>query len=180
MSPKTRGRSTIINDTTSNAPIISTIISPTLTALQQQYVPSLLKIESVVPTRLTSHNNHRNIHLRKTNRLIHRSYSTLCNSTTVSYKNVSKIVNTNLHRHKNHHQPQENNGCIEIVNKHLKAKSAQANSTIIFENGVCKVQRTLKEGDAQSDRINLDRRGKQKKIIKARFKKKPRIPSEII
>jgi hypothetical protein len=137
--------------------MISTIVSPTI-ALQQQYVPSLLKIESVVPTRLTAHGSHRNINIKNSNKFVHRSYSTLSNSSTISYKNVSKKVNTNLRRHKNHYL-HENNGYFEPNNKNVKIqKNTQAGSSIVFESGICKVCREHKEG-YQSDRINLDRRG---------------------
>lgn len=119
-STKARGRvsATQIIEATSTSPLISNIataINPT-NALQQQYVPSLLKIESVVPSRLNA--SSRNLQQRAA-RLMTRSYSTLCgpasitNGTTsiaastttstiaaaaavVNYKNVSKRINSNF------------------------------------------------------------------------------------
>ncbi|CAO1415953.1 unnamed protein product [Diamesa serratosioi] len=173
---KSRGRSAVLHEVTTNtSPLISNIVtsigSP-VTILQQQYVPSLLKIESVVPIRL---NNHRNHHHR-TNRLITRSYSTLCNATTITttttaaaaaaavanvttainYKNVTKKINTNLHRsHKNHNQrPDAIESPISRSNNQHSGESG-----VILENGIYKIRRTTKEKEKQPDRINLDRRG---------------------
>lgn len=156
MSSKARGRSTIIHEIP-NAPLISNIANSTISSLQQQYVPSLLKIESVVPTRLSTFNNHRNSH--RGNRLIYRSYSTLCNNSTINYKNVSKKINTNLQRQKNNFQQDQRNGFTEPASKNAGAKTAQTDSTIVLENGYCKIRRENKEREKQSDRINLDRRG---------------------
>lgn len=139
MSSKTRGRYENINSS-----LTTSIIS------QQQYVPSLLKIESVVPTR-----NQRSHHA---NKLIYRSYSTLGNTTnTTNYKNVSKSkINTNLHRHKAHaskiEQPDTSKDPVEV-------NGSQIDNSIIVENGVYKIRRSVKERDKQPDRINLDRRG---------------------
>lgn len=170
-STKARGRSAVLHEVTTNtSPLISNIataIGSPVTALQQQYVPSLLKIESVVPTRL---NNHRNHHHR-TNRLITRSYSTLCNTsnitintttavanvaTAINYKNVTKKINTNLHRsHKNHNQRPD------AIESPISRSSHQhsSESGVILENGIYKIRRTTKEKEKQPDRINLDRRG---------------------
>lgn len=137
MSSKTRGRYENIN-----SPLTTSIIS------QQQYVPSLLKIESVVPTR-----NHRNHHA---NKLIYRSYSTLGNTTT-NYKHVSKSkINTNLHRHKAHPSRIEPS---EVSKDPVEVNGSQIDNSIIVENGVYKIRRSAKERDKQPDRINLDRRG---------------------
>lgn len=115
----------MIETTSSTSPLISNIasaINSTTTLQQQQYVPSLLKIESVVPMRLNA--NTRNLQQRA-NRLITRSYSTLCGPSTiptppistataaltsgiVNYKNVTKKINTNLNRQKyNSNQQQQ-------------------------------------------------------------------------
>lgn len=167
---------------TSTTPLISNITTTT-TLQQQQYVPSLLKIESVVPMRLNA--NTRNIQQR-TNRLMTRSYSTLCGPTTiptaiqtpttltsglVNYKNVTKKINTNLNRQKNtttnqqqsSYQPQR----IENENRHgsptgkINNSQQQASdvTNVLVENGIHKVRRTVKEKEKQPDRINLDRRG---------------------
>lgn len=154
---KSRGRpiaTQIIEPSTS--PLISniatTINAPT-SALQQQYVPSLLKIESVVPTRLNASRTHQ----QRANRLITRSYSTLCgpaptavipNGAITNYKNITKKINTNLPRHK----PESPTG-------RLNGQAPTDCSSIIVEAGVHKIRRTPKERDKQPDRINLDRRG---------------------
>jgi hypothetical protein len=182
-STKARGRvsATQIIEATSTSPLISNIataINPT-NALQQQYVPSLLKIESVVPSRLNA--SSRNLQQRAA-RLMTRSYSTLCgpasitNGTTsiaatttstiaaaaavVNYKNISKRINSNFpqqpirhhHRHKNHHRNET--GESPTGNK---ANNQQANEStfVAIENGVHKVRRTHKEKEKQPDRINL-------------------------
>lgn len=168
-----RGRvsTTQIIEATSTSPLISNIataINPT-NALQQQYVPSLLKIESVVPTRLNA--SSRNLQLRA-NRLMTRSYSTLCGpasitngtatTTVVNYKNVSKRINSNFpqqqqqqfrhHRHKNqHHDANETSPTGKINN----SQQANESTAIAIENGVHKVRRNHKEKDKQPDRINL-------------------------
>jgi hypothetical protein len=182
-STKTRGRvsATQIIEATSTSPLISNIataINPT-NALQQQYVPSLLKIESVVPSRLNA--SSRNLQQRAA-RLITRSYSTLCGppasitngtiastaaattttiaAAVVNYKNVSKRINSNFpqqqlirhhHRHKNHHHQHD------IESPTGKANNQQLNEStfVAIENGVHKVRRTQKEKDKQPDRINL-------------------------
>lgn len=168
-STKSRGRSAVLHELTINtSPLISNIatsIGSPVTVLQQQYVPSLLKIESVVPTRL---NNHRNHHQHRTNRLITRSYSTLCTTTltttatvanvatAINYKNVTKKINTNLHRsHKKHNQR------ADAIESPISRSSNQHNgeSGVILENGIYKIRRTTKEKEKQPDRINLDRRG---------------------
>lgn len=176
-STKSRGRpiaTQIIEASTS--PLISNIAT-TITAqtsiLQQQYVPSLLKIESVVPTRLNVNRNHQ----QRANRLITRSYSTLCGPTastspspttgnplsfangTVNYKNVTKKINTNLHRHKNHHQRLENGHGHESPTGKINNQQTSDTSCIVVENGVHKIRRTSKEKEKIPDRINLDRRG---------------------
>lgn len=168
-STKSRGRPSatqIIEASTS--PLISNIattIGAQTSCLQQQYVPSLLKIESVVPTRLNVNRNHQ----QRANRLITRSYSTLCGPATISaatnpfplangtvnYKNVTKKINTNLHRHKNHHQRLDNESPTAKINNQQTSDT----SCIIVENGVHKIRRTSKEKDKIPDRINLDRRG---------------------
>jgi leucine-rich repeat-containing protein 49 len=168
-STKSRGRQTatqIIEATSS--PLISNIattIGAQTSCLQQQYVPSLLKIESVVPTRLNVNRNHQ----QRANRLITRSYSTLCGPATiatatnpfplangtVNYKNVTKKINTNLHRHKNQHQRLDNESPTAKINN----QQASDTNCIIVENGVHKIRRTSKEKDKIPDRINLDRRG---------------------
>lgn len=127
---QTRGRPnpTQIIDT-STSPLISNIattINAQTNAFQQQFVPSLLRIESVVPSRLNANR------FARVNRVITRSYSTLCGTaasssilassvvsspfslsnalaatstaaavpapttTSVNYKNVTKRINTNL------------------------------------------------------------------------------------
>jgi leucine-rich repeat-containing protein 49 len=169
-STKSRGRPTAtqIIEAASSPLIsnISTTIGTPTSCLQQQYVPSLLKIESVVPTRLNVNRNHQ----QRANRLITRSYSTLCGPATiatannpfplangtVNYKNVTKKINTNLHRHKNHHQRLDNESPTTA-----KINNQQASDTncIIVENGIHKIRRTSKEKDKIPDRINLDRRG---------------------
>lgn len=185
-STKTRGRVTQIIEATSTSPLISNIataINPT-NALQQQYVPSLLKIESVVPTRLNA--SSRNLQQRA-NRLMTRSYSTLCGpatsiangsttsiatttSSVVNYKNVSKRINSNFiqqvtpqfrhhHRYKNHHANNSNNNNNNDTSDSPTGKinNQQANelTSIAIENGVHKVRRTYKEKEKQPDRINL-------------------------
>lgn len=173
-STKTRGRvsATQIIEATSTSPLISNIataINPT-NALQQQYVPSLLKIESVVPSRLNA--SSRNLQLRA-NRLMTRSYSTLCGpasitngtaaatATVVNYKNVSKRINSNFpqqqqpfrhHRHKNHHHDVNETSPTGKINNSQQANESTA---IAIENGVHKVRRNHKEKDKQPDRINL-------------------------
>jgi Leucine rich repeat/Leucine Rich repeats (2 copies) len=188
-STKSRGRpsATQIIEATSTSPLISNIATAinSPSALQQQYVPSLLKIESVVPTRL---NASRNLHNRA-NRLITRSYSTLCGPTTlttngngaaVNYKNVTKKINTNLHRHKNHHHhhhhhhqnyhhQQQHQQYSRYENERHESPTGKINNSnqqaaneatsMAIENGVSKVRRTVKEKERQPDRINLDRRG---------------------
>lgn len=172
---KTRGRvsATQIIEATSTSPLISNIataINPTNT-LQQQYVPSLLKIESVVPTRLNA--TSRNLQQRA-NRLMTRSYSTLCgpasiaNGTTiaaasvvaaVNYKAVTKRINANFpqqnhrppHRQKNHHYRDANDSPTGKINN----QQANESTYIAIENGVHKVRRSQKEKEKQSDRINL-------------------------
>lgn len=177
-STKSRGRPSatqIIEASTS--PLISNIattINAQTSALQQQYVPSLLKIESVVPTRLNVNRNHQ----QRANRLITRSYSTLCGPATstittapatavnpltlangtVNYKNVTKKINTNLHRHKNHHQLRLENG-LGHESPTGNIKQTSDTSCIIVENGIHKIRRTSKEKEKTPDRINLDRRG---------------------
>jgi leucine-rich repeat-containing protein 49 len=193
-STKTRGRpnATQIIDTSTSPLIsnISTTISAQQSAFQQQFVPSLLRIESVVPTRLNVNR------FQRVNRLFTRSYSTLCgnssipnpftlissnlpvtsstsgiaaattitttNNNNVNYKNVTKKINTNLQRHKNHHYQQrlEQNGHespSSKINNHQT--TTETSCCIIAENGIQKVRRTPKEKDKQPDRINLDRRG---------------------
>jgi Leucine-rich repeat (LRR) protein len=160
---------------------ITSTINASSAALQQQqqYVPSLLKIESVVPTRLNATRN-----MQRANRLMTRSYSTLCGPTSittaipvpsaaaayanglVNYKNVTRKINTNLHRHKNnhhqnYHQPQQqqnerHESPTSKVNNHQQANDT---TNVIVENGVHKVRRTAREREKQPDRINLDRRG---------------------
>lgn len=169
-STKSRGRPTatqIIE--ASSSPLISNIattINAQTSALQQQYVPSLLKIESVVPTRLNVNRNHQ----QRANRLITRSYSTLCGPATstpvnlltlangtVNYKNVAKKINTNLHRHKNHHP--NGVGHESPTGKINNQPAASDASCVIVENGIHKIRRTSKEKEKIPDRINLDRRG---------------------
>lgn len=180
-STKSRGRPTatqIIE--ASSSPLISNIattISAQTSALQQQYVPSLLKIESVVPTRLNVNRNHQ----QRANRSITRSYSTLCGPTTstivvtaaavvagnplsftngtVNYKNVTKKINTNLHRHKNHQQRLENGHGHESPTGKINNQQTNDTSSVIVENGIHKIRRTTREKEKQPDRINLDRRG---------------------
>lgn len=178
-STKSRGRpiaTQIIEASTS--PLISNIattINAQTSVLQQHYVPSLLKIESVVPTRLNANRSHQ----QRANRLITRSYSTLCGPVTstiaasaavvvnpllltngtVNYKNVTKKINTNLHRHKNHHQRLENGHGHESPTGKINNQQTNDTSCVIVENGVHKIRRTPKEKDKQPDRINLDRRG---------------------
>ena len=176
-STKCRGRPTatqIIE--ASSSPLISNIattINAQSSTLQQQYVPSLLKIESVVPTRLNVNRNHQ----QRANRLITRSYSTLCGPAssvvpgtiptnplslangTGNYKNVTKKINTNLHRHKNHHQRLESGHGHESPTGKINNSQTSDLSCIIVENGVHKIRRTPKEKDKTPDRINLDRRG---------------------
>lgn len=169
-STKSRGRPTatqIIEASTS--PLISNIattINAQTSALQQQYVPSLLKIESVVPTRLNANRSHH----QRANRLITRSYSTLCGPATsspvnpltlangtVNYKNVAKKINTNLHRHKNH---QPNGVGHESPTGKINNQQASSDaSCVVVENGIHKIRRTSKEKEKIPDRINLDRRG---------------------
>jgi hypothetical protein len=181
-STKARGRvsATQIIEATSTSPLISNIataINPT-NALQQQYVPSLLKIESVVPSRLNA--STRNLQQRAA-RLMTRSYSTLCGpasitngatsianaaAAVVNYKNVSKrIINSNFpqaqqqqlirhhHRHKNHHHHETG----ESPTGKAASSQQQANEStfVAIENGVHKVRRTQKEKEKQPDRINL-------------------------
>lgn len=174
---KARGRvsATQIIEATSTSPLISNIataINPT-NALQQQYVPSLLKIESVVPTRLNA--TSRNLQQRA-NRLMTRSYSTLCgpaaitNGTTtvtaasvvtaVNYKAVTKRIQAPLppqqnhrphHCHKNHHYRDASDSPTGKINN----QQANESTYIAIENGVHKVRRTQKEKEKQPDRINL-------------------------
>lgn len=175
---KARGRvsATQIIEATSTSPLISNIataINPT-NALQQQYVPSLLKIESVVPTRLNA--TSRNLQQRA-NRLMTRSYSTLCGPasitngtattvqassvvTAVNYKAVTKRIQAPLppqqnhrphHRHKNHHYRDASNSPTGKINN----QQANESTYIAIENGVHKVRRTQKEKEKQPDRINL-------------------------
>lgn len=183
---RTRTSGSQMIEATSASPLISNISTAinSSNALQQQYVPSLLKIESVVPTRLNAAS--RNLQQR-TNRLITRSYSTLCGPTAtattttstspvvngaVNYKNVTKKINTNLHRHKNYHhyhqQRFENErhesptGKINnTANNNVGGQQGNGNdsTSVIVENGIHKVRRTMKEKEKQPDRINLDRRG---------------------
>lgn len=181
-STKSRGRpsATQIIEA-SSSPLISNIattITAQTSALHQQYVgTSLLKIESVVPTRLNVNRNHQ----QRSNRLITRSYSTLCGPAsspvvsaavaaaspltfangTVNYKNVTKKINTNLHRHKNHHHQQrlESGHGHESPTGKINNSQTSDTSCLIVENGVHKIRRTSKEKDKQPDRINLDRRG---------------------
>lgn len=182
-STKARGRvsATQIIEATSTSPLISNIataINPT-NALQQQYVPSLLKIESVVPTRLNA--SSRNLQQQqqqqmRANRLMTRSYSTLCGptsitngsvtstTTVVNYKSVSKRINANFpqqqqqqirhhHRHKNyHHDAIDANSPTSKINSQLAINES---TSIAIENGVHKVRRNQKEKDKQPDRINL-------------------------
>ncbi len=173
-SAKARGRinTTQIIEANSTSPLMSNIataINP-INALQQQYVPSLLKIESVVPTRA---NPVRNPQQRANRRLMTRSYSTLCGPeappvvANVNYKNVTKRINSNFpqqppttpqlnhrphHRHKNHHHYRDTNDSPTG-----KINNQQTNETtyIAIENGVHKVRRTQKEKEKQPDRINL-------------------------
>lgn len=179
-STKSRGRPTgtqIIE--ASPSPLISNIattINAQTSALQQQYVPSLLKIESVVPTRLNVNRNHQ----QRANRLITRSYSTLCGPTTptittavaasvvnpltlangtANYKNVTKKINTNLHRHKNHPPRIENGLGHESPTGKINNQQVSDTSCVVVENGVHKIRRTSKEKEKIPDRINLDRRG---------------------
>lgn len=179
-STKSRGRPSATQIIEASAsPLISNIattINAQTSALQQQYVPSLLKIESVVPTRLNVNRNH-----QRSNRLITRSYSTLCgpvtstiaaaaaaavvinplvlSNGTVNYKNVTKKINTNLHRHKNHHQRFENGHGHESPTGKINNQQTNDTSCVVVENGVHKIRRTPKEKEKQPDRINLDRRG---------------------
>ena len=175
-STKSRGRPPTATQIleTSTSPLISNIattITAQTSALQQQYVPSLLKIESVVPTRLNVNRNHQ----QRANRLITRSYSTLCgpasstiataanpisfSNGTVNYKNVTKKINTNLHRHKNHQQRLENGIGNESPTGKINSQQTNDTSCVIVENGIHKIRRTSKEKEKQPDRINLDRRG---------------------
>lgn len=178
---KARGRvsATQIIEATSNSPHISNIataINPA-NALQQQYVPSLLKIESVVPTRLNAAT--RNLQQRA-NRLMTRSYSTLCGPasltngatitaasvvTAVNYKNVTKRINTNLQQaplppqqnHRSHHR-QKNPHYRDVSESPTgKINNQQANEStyLAIENGVHKVRRTHRDKEKQPDRINL-------------------------
>lgn len=175
---KTRGRATQIIEATSTSPLISNIataINPA-NALQQQYVPSLLKIESVVPTRLNA--TTRNLQQRANRHsLLTRSYSTLCGPapsitngvtttvvTAVNYKSVTKRINTNFppqqppqqnhrphHRQKNNHYRDANDSPTGKINN----QQANESTYIAIENGVHKVRRTPKEKEKQPDRINL-------------------------
>lgn len=176
-STKARGRAGATQIIEASAsPLISNIttnINAQTSALQQQYVPSLLKIESVVPTRLNVNRNHQ----QRAHRLITRSYSTLCGPATstitasastnpltlangtVNYKNVTKKINTNLHRHRNHHQRLENGLGHESPTGKINNQQTSDTSSLIVENGVHKIRRTSKEKEKQPDRINLDRRG---------------------
>lgn len=177
---RTRPSATQMIDATSTSPLISniatTLNSSSTNALQQQYVPSLLKIESVVPTRINA--STRNLQQRA-NRLITRSYSTLCGPTSiitpftnglVNYKNVTKKINTNLHHgHKNiningnhqnyYNQQQQQNERHESPTSKINGQQVSDTTNVIVENGVYKVRRTTKERDKHPDRINLDRRG---------------------
>lgn len=167
-STKSRGRPSATIIEANASPLISNITT-TITApssvLQQQYVPSLLKIESVVPTRLNINRNQN----QRVNRLITRSYSTLCgppsisgNSSSVAngalnYKNVTKKINTNLQRHKN--QQRFENGGRESPSSKINNLQTSETNCVVVENGIHKVRRTPKEREKQPDRINLDRRG---------------------
>lgn len=156
---QTRGRpnATQIIDT-STSPLISNIAT-TLNAqtngFQQQFVPSLLRIESVVPTRLNANR------FARVNRVITRSYSTLCGTTApsssilgsstltspfslsnglagaivpaptmVNYKNVTKRINTNLqqrHKTNHHHQRLDGNESPQgKINNNGSASAVQA------------------------------------------------------
>jgi leucine-rich repeat-containing protein 49 len=173
-STKSRGRpsATQIIETSPLISNITTTINSQTSSLQQQYVPSLLKIESVVPTRLNVNRNHQ----QRANRLITRSYSTLCAppstttvasttvnplalaNGTVNYKNVTKKINTNLHRHKNQLGGGQNGGGGGLGHESPTGK-INNESSVIVENGIHKIRRTSKEKEKQPDRINLDRRG---------------------
>lgn len=182
-STKSRARpsATQMIETTSTSPLISNIattINSTATLQQQQYVPSLLKIESVVPMRINA--NTRNIQQRA-NRLITRSYSTLCGPTAPSptstpvttitsglvnnYKNVTKKINTNLSRQQknntNQQQQQQRleNERHESPTGKINNQQASDVTNVLVENGIHKVRRNVKEKEKQPDRINLDRRG---------------------
>lgn len=186
-STKARGRvsATQIIEATSTSPLISNIataINPT-NALQQQYVPSLLKIESVVPSRLNT--SSRNLQQRAA-RLMTRSYSTLCgpasitNGTTsiaasttstiaaaaavVNYKNVSKRINSNFPqqqqqqqpiRHHHRHKNHHHNEIGESPTGKVNNQQANESTFVAIENGVHKVRRTQKDKEKQPDRINL-------------------------
>lgn len=176
-STKARGRvsATQIIEATSTSPLISNIagaINPT-NSLQQQYVPSLLKIESVVPTRLNAAT--RNL---RANRLMTRSYSTLCGPasissgttitatsvvTAVNYKSVTKRIQAPFlpqqnhrphHRQKNHHYRDVSDSPTGKINN----QQANESTYIAIENGVHKVRRIPKEKEKQPDRINLGKR----------------------
>lgn len=183
-----RGRvnATQIIEATSTSPLISNIataINPT-NALQQQYVPSLLKIESVVPSRLNAAatRNLQQQQLRANRALMTRSYSTLCgpasilNGTTVTtsiaatatttttivnYKSVSKRINTNFplqQQQRHHHRHKNHHDANERSSPTSKINNQQANSeatSVAIENGVHKVRRNQKEKEKQPDRINL-------------------------
>lgn len=184
-STKSRARpsATQMIETNSTSPLISNIattINSTATLQQQQYVPSLLKIESVVPMRLNA--NTRNIQQRA-NRLITRSYSTLCGPTTIApsptstpvtaitsglvnnYKNVTKKINTNLGRQQknntNQQQQQQRleNERHESPTGKINNQQASDVTNVLVENGIHKVRRNVREKEKQPDRINLDRRG---------------------
>lgn len=173
---KARGRvsATQIIEATSTSPLISNIatsINPS-NVLQQQYVPSLLKIESVVPTRLNA--TSRNFQHRAS-RLMTRSYSTLCGPasitngsttvtttsvvTAVNYKAVTKRIQAPLphqnhrphNRHKSHHYRDASDSPTGKINN----QQANESTYIAIENGVHKVRRTQKEKEKQPDRINL-------------------------
>ncbi|CRK99180.1 CLUMA_CG012552, isoform A [Clunio marinus] len=175
---KSRGRPTatqILEPSTTTTLIsnIATTINTNSNLLQQQYVPSLLKIESVVPTRLNVSRGHQ----QRTTRLITRSYSTLCGPTistptaasnptslafvngTINYKNGTKKINSNLNRHKNHYQRLDNGFDNDSPTGKVHNQQANDTSCIVVEKGVYKVRRTTKEKEKQPDRINLDRRG---------------------
>jgi len=179
---RTRPSATQMIETTSTSPLISNIattINSAATLQQQQYVPTLLKIESVVPMRLNA--NTRNIQQR-TNRLITRSYSTLCGPTTAptpttpvtaitsglvnNYKNVTKKINTNLNRQQKNNTNQQLQQQQRLENERHESPTGKINNqqasdvtNVLVENGVHKVRRMVKEKEKQPDRINLDRRG---------------------
>ncbi|KAG5682402.1 hypothetical protein PVAND_011755 [Polypedilum vanderplanki] len=175
---RVRSNATQMIEATSQAALINNMTNTSSVLQSQQHAPSLLKIESVVPTRLNATRN-----IQRNNRLMTRSYSTLCGPTPISnivatpipvaaayanglvnYKNVTRKINTNInHRQKNNGQHQQQflmqNERHESPTNKLNGQQAIEVTNIIVENGVHKVRRTAREREKQPDRINLDRRG---------------------